>query len=239
MMRDKVKVEYFGEFTYKGEKMKRIVLINPPDKLGLDNIIEIPIGLLYIQAFTKKNGHDCIVHDSNIYGESVDDIPVGDVYAFSTYSHNYKWCLDKKRELKARDKNSICVAGGYFVSALPNECKKDWDHIVVGRGEEGLLKALGLEYIPIKTIDDYPFPVYTEEMMNDYSRRAEDGQRILSVLGSRGCPNRCNFCGIQITRLYPCAPRTDGKIMKEIYIILEKHLHHIKFNDDNFLHVIS
>jgi radical SAM superfamily enzyme YgiQ (UPF0313 family) len=217
----------------------KIILINPPINTALDNIVEPPLGILYIQSFTNKNGHECVVHDCNIHGEDIHDIPIGNLYGFSTYTHNYSWCLRKIKELRNRDKNCICVAGGCHVSALPNECKKDWDYIVVGEGEEGLLDVLGLGYDAIKTIDDLPFPIYTDEIITKYSRKTEDKQRVLSILGSRGCPNRCNFCNCSINKLYPPRSRTVNNILEEIDLLIERGIRNFKFNDDNFLEVID
>jgi len=216
----------------------KIVLINIPCPNILDNRLEAPLGLLYIQSYLNHEGYDCIVHDCAIHGQDVKDIPIADAYGFSTYTNNYNKCLELSHKLRIRHPNSIHIAGGYHVSSIPEECIREWDHLVIGEGESAVLDCLGLKHSDIKRLDDLPFPIYNKEVLDRYSR-TNDGQKVVSILCSRGCPNRCNFCNSSVFKLSKYRSRTVDNILREVDSLAEMGIHSIKINDDNFLDVVD
>jgi radical SAM superfamily enzyme YgiQ (UPF0313 family) len=108
------------------------------------------------------------------------------------------------RLIKAANPTVRTVAGGPHASALPQQVAKDFDHVVVGEGENAILRLMDdiasgrmsspiLREPPIADLDTLPFPDYSRVDVSSY-HRVVDGSPSLSVLSSRGCPYDCVFC---------------------------------------------
>ena len=55
-----------------------------------------------------------------------------------------------------------------------------------------------------------------------------------SIISSRGCPNRCNFCG-RIVQNDRFRARSAKNVVDEILMIQEKYkINHIRFLDESF-----
>ena len=154
------------------------------------------------------------------------------------------------------------VIGGPHATTLPERTLRDphFDFLVYGEGEETwreLLRALaagdaryeriaGLwwkqdghivrnaERPLIPDLDALPFPARHLMEIDQYPLYAPNGERMLTVLSSRGCPYNCSFCfkGI-VGRTY--RQRSPANIVAELRQIVEQYgVRHVYFIDDLF-----
>lgn len=94
------------------------------------------------------------------------------------------------------------------------------------------------EFLSSEELDKLPFPAYHLIEIEDVFGKQkhglfQKGKRILSVMSSRGCPNRCTFCCRVMGEQFRF--RSPENVLKEIkYIIKKYNLDEIFFEDDNF-----
>jgi anaerobic magnesium-protoporphyrin IX monomethyl ester cyclase len=156
------------------------------------------------------------------------------------------------------------IAGGPHATTLPVYTAKDpnVDFVVYGEGEETFAelidfldqgrtdfdKVAGIYYqkdkqgeviqtaprMLVADLDALPFPARHLFELDQYPLYNPNGQRMLTVLSSRGCPYVCSFCfkGI-VGRTY--RQRTPENIAAEVVEIIEKYqVQNIYFIDDLF-----
>ena len=91
---------------------------------------------------------------------------------------------------------------------------------------------------PIMNLDNLPFPGWHLFDINKYIYNiigVENVKKIpwISVITSRGCPNRCIFCNRQLGKLYRM--RSPKNVVEELEILTTKYkIKEILFVDDNF-----
>lgn len=200
----------------------KICLINAPCTIIDDDNLEPSLGLLYIAAVLKENNYQVEIcsmtgcKDDEEVDEKIKNIPKADVYGFTTYCTNYnniKKCINYIRE---KYPDSFIVLGGPNATALPEFTLEDskCDFIIVGEGEDAFLYLIKeIEKLPIRNeyylnlqnntkiiygqgredIDSYPIPAYDLINFDDYTR-VLDGERVVSIISSRGCDRNCTHC---------------------------------------------
>lgn len=218
--------------------MKRINLIQPPSDLVTNDRLEPPLGLMYLSSYLKSFGQEVRILDFS--GGYSPEISEADIIGFSTFTPSYSWCLKKQKELRKKFPNAVMIAGGCHVSALPEECSKEWDCILIGEGEKGLLSLIRgnlqkvIEESIVKNIDTLSFPDYSDIDLDTYDRKV-DGKHVLSVLTSRGCPFDCAFCNSNIWKRKRVRFRSPGDIAEEIKLLIKTFgTHNFRFVDDLF-----
>lgn len=138
--------------------------------------------------------------DADIISCSVDSDFVG----FSCTSPQMKHALLLAGKIKTRNPNLKTVFGGHHPSSLPLKTASlpNVDIVVVGEGETGMLAILNgikkkvLYSRVIENLDTVPFPdrkLIRQDRTIEITEK-NDGERIASVLSSRGCLFRCIFC---------------------------------------------
>jgi len=182
--------------------MKKILLIIPPrgetkDVKQMDS--QFPrIGIAYIAAYLKKNGHQVKILDAialnldikKIKDELKKETP--DFIGLGPFTEEifraYKVC----EIAKEINKNIITVFGGPHASAMPKETLEEFplvDYVVCGEGEETFLNLVngknpadikGIAYrnneniivnepaCPIENLDDLPYPAWDLYPLNEY-----------------------------------------------------------------------
>lgn len=225
----------------------KVVLVHTPCLELDDDRLEPPLGILYIATVLKQNGIDCQICDlSGLSREQWrDNLAVGDIYGFSTYSVTYNRTLEIKRMVDEINPNALKVAGGPHVSALPQECANDFDVIITGEAETiflGVIKDfLGrkplkkiLAGVPIANLDQLPFPDYDLINLQDYNRIV-GGLPSVSLLSSRGCPYNCAFCNSRVFSRGQLRFRSPQNVVAEIrQLMAERSISSFRFNDDLF-----
>lgn len=214
----------------------RIDLINPSDKGTLQGAGDrVPIGLLSIGATLKRRGYDVNVVDLNhknfayYLGEFNDRKP--DAVGVSVYtSQVYKEAVEMANFLKGRTR---LIAGGYHATAMPETLTDHFDAVVTGEGEEGIEYALfhdGIYNPSPPSLDEIPRPARHMVDMNNYQME-QDGQRVGTLITSRGCPFDCSFCG-KLSRNVRFEPAR--KVKAEIEDLREAGFERLYFLDDCF-----
>lgn len=165
--------------------------------------------------------------------------------------------------LKAYASNSVIIIGGAHITALPeetfDECKS-LDIGVIGEGEETIVELLsgknlceikGIIYRDGETVhrtppreylqdlDSLPFPAWDLlPRLEKYYRPSPHMYLRLpstSLLTSRGCPNRCNFCVMALSGKKFRAHSAEYTLGMMEYVMKNYHIKDIIFYDDNFL----
>jgi anaerobic magnesium-protoporphyrin IX monomethyl ester cyclase len=215
---------------------------------------EIGLGLLYLAAATKAQGHECravVSDDTRIKAVISEYVP--DVIGITAITCTYPMAVAIAREVKSLHSGMPIVMGGHHVTftvrqALAESCI---DYIVRGDGEEafpGLLANLergdpfpsipGVCYQRDGTIhnadtfarvgdlDGLPFP--------DQGLLQNPGRAL--VIASRGCPHRCNFCSVPAFHRRTWRRRSVLNILDELEVIARtRKLTKVEFRDDNLV----
>jgi radical SAM superfamily enzyme YgiQ (UPF0313 family) len=80
----------------------------------------------------------------------------------------------------------------------------------------------------VQDLDGMPFPKYEKFELNKMLEKR------IPIVSSRGCPNRCTFCSIQLVMGYPFRARSPENVLKEIEYWYKKGYDTFEFSDDNF-----
>jgi anaerobic magnesium-protoporphyrin IX monomethyl ester cyclase len=161
-----------------------------------------------------------------------------------------------------KDKTNLLVAGGPLPTVSPNEFLKYFDIVAMGEGEDTMLdlvggmdgapdlsKVRGIAYKEkgrgnvrftktrgfIKDLNRIPFPA-RESFDNQaykayYSKRF--GYTITSVMTSRGCPFKCEFCSRPVFG-NTFRTRSATNIVNELEAVLKLGYKRVWFADDCF-----
>jgi anaerobic magnesium-protoporphyrin IX monomethyl ester cyclase len=222
-------------------KNLQVELIHPPHPEGLEDKLDAPLGLLYIASTLEEAGYDVRVND--LSGISQKDWQIGsaDVYGITTYVPSIKVSEEIARACRETNKDSKIVVGGAHPTGAPKEMSSLFDIVVMGEGELAFLDILkdfpnnkrfyqrALE----RDLDQYPNAAY--HLIDPFSyKRTIDGEHSLTILTSRGCPYRCNFCGLDkshqtVKKRSPQVVAAEIKDLKERYGITKYN-----FQDDIF-----
>lgn len=186
-----------------------------------------------------------------------------DVIGITTWTHLYHVCLDIADQIKQQRKDIVIVLGGPHTTIFPVETLQEdeaVDYCVYGEGEMTiveLMRALegkislsavdGLAYREggrilknkaremEKNLEWLPFP--DRKLMNilKYPLRAWNGERMTTMMTSRGCPFACSYCYKGLWgRKYLVSPN-DGVLEEIKEVIREYGITHFYFVDDLFV----
>lgn len=234
----------------------KVLLILPPS-IGRYIVATVPhAGLAYLAAFLERDNHEVEIHDMRIYPENRDLFKKienfkPDFIGISTASIGYKMAYDIVNTIKVKYPKIPIAMGGSYASTVHTKVLEDTkaDYAVYGEGEQTFLDlAKGLEPSKIKgliwrdngeivmnapyplfqDLDSMPYPKYEKFELNKMLEKR------IPIVSSRGCPNRCTFCSIQLVMGYPFRVRSPENVLKEIEYWHEKGYDIFEFSDDNF-----
>lgn len=231
----------------------KIQLIHPPHPTATDDKLDAPLGLLYVAAAIIRAGHKAVVTD--LCGMKTEQdwkvqIEDADIYGISSYvctidisARIAELCLEK-------NPGAYIVGGGANFTGLVET--GGWEHIpnifnsiVVGAGElaildfikdikQGRKPRLTYERPLGRDLDDYAGPMYGLVDLQSYHRKIS-GEKSVTILTSRGCPFRCNFCGLP-SQSRTVRYRSAESVAQEIeYIIDRFKIKAFNFQDDTFI----
>jgi len=226
---------------------KKVVFVHTPCSELYDDRLEPPLGILYLATLLKEKGIICQICDLSGMPENKwqDNLAIGDIYGFSTYSATYYQTLKIRDIAKNLNTQAITIAGGPHVSALLEECSKDFDIIITGEAEITFLEVIkniqeGKEIRgvfrgdSVMDLDQLPFPDYELIDMSSY-HRIVGGLHSISLISSRGCPYNCTFCNSRIFSRGKLRFRSPENVVQEILQLQDKYGNvSFRFNDDLF-----
>lgn len=174
-----------------------------------------------------------------------------DVVGFTGTTSQMPWNLEIASAIKHENPHVWIVMGGYGPSAEPSKWRGHWpiDCVVTGDGEVSwrqILEGRREQMIynpPIMDIDSILFPdrefIQVERCIQIAKR--EEGRRVTSVLGNRGCLRRCKFCldgipskNLPLPTIYgkKLRERSPANIVDEMERVVEAHgIEFLKFAD--------
>jgi len=232
----------------------QIVMINPPSLCVEYVRLEVPLGLLYLaSAAREREYNDIILYDmcgctsEKEIAARIRNIPEAPIYALSALCTNHEYAKQVVRKIRIESPSAYIVMGGANPSALPELTLSETgvDVVVVGEGEDAFVSCIESCFLqqPVKgvvrgkprnNIDTYPFPARDLVEADSYSRRLQ-GERVLSLLSSRGCIHRCAFCNSIVMGggAAKVRYRSSDNVAREIESLRES-CRYFRFNDDCF-----
>jgi len=241
----------------------KVLLIQPPPNpttIGVESIfLNEPLALEIIAAGIPHHEVRLLDMRLNYDLEHQLDTFQPDIVATTAYTVEVYTVNSILQKVKEYNRNILTVIGGHHATMIPEDFNKEFiDVIVIGEGEitfqelvdtyekEGNLRKINGLALPqegtllfnrarkaIADLDKSPFPNrdLTKEYRNHYARGK--WRPLASMMTSRGCPFRCDFCAMWKINEGKYRLRSPESVVKELTIIEEKY---IDFADDNTLH---
>ncbi len=221
-----------------------------------------PLGLSYIASSLQEAGYevavlDCtfLTRDDALQKALQARAEVVGIYCMVTMLED---CLHFAQQLRARTR--LIIAGGPLPTCDPGLFLDDFDLVVRGEGERTVVELLGaflqgtslhsvggIAYKENGTIlftqerpfnrdlDRLPFPARSLLPNNQYINHGgkKYGYSITTVMSTRGCPYRCEFCS-NVVFGGSYRERSTGNVVDEIEKVLELGYDRVSFADDVF-----
>ncbi|MCX7667472.1 MAG: B12-binding domain-containing radical SAM protein [Atribacterota bacterium] len=241
----------------------RVLLLYPPPQ-GIYHHIGLklpPLGLAYLASFARKRHEihvlDLQVEKSKNLEKHLDNY---DVVGISTLTNTIHAALHIARI--AKTKKRLVIMGGYHPTFQDEEVLRSGlvDVVVRGEGEETFLELLdhlenganltnilGISFLrneqlirttprkPLQHLDRLPFPAWDLLPLSKYWMTQIEGEPLMSVVTSRGCPFGCTFCvssRFSGKRWRARSPENVFQELERIYFDLGYRA--VAFVDDNF-----
>jgi len=205
------------------------------------------LGIGYIVSYLKSKGFDGRIEFYSGAFDS-DDVIVkacsdADFVGFGCTSPQLKHALFLSRRIKEVNPNCKTVFGGWHATADPMGTIKhqEVDYVITGEGEIGMQQLVsGHVKEPVinspcfPNLDELPWPDRETIKAERHIQVAfkENGERITSIMGSRGCPMRCIFCSEHLMTKGWIRMRTPKLLVDEIeYVVSKYRINLLKFVD--------
>lgn len=237
----------------------KVALIHP-GKTGAHTAF--PMGLGYLAAVSRENGHEVWVKDMEIEPEGLEQFLTErqpDVVGLSILTLPYPLSQQIIRRIRKALPNATIVIGGVHVSAVKEESlleNPDADVAVLGEGENTFLELLeGKDYSEIlgicyrrngevvenpprpliKNLDELPSPAWDLFPMLKYRATLPYGRTkyLVVVSTSRGCPYRCPYCSQPLGPVY--RGLSAKRVVEDIEDLVTRYsIREFHFYDDVF-----
>jgi len=207
----------------------------------------------YLYSYTTDLADKYLFFDG--YFDSDDGIIAAcldaDIVGFTGTTSQMRWNMEIASAIKRENPRVWIVMGGYGPSASPSNWVGRWpvDCVVTGDGEVSWSQIIKgrrdpLVYNPpLMDLDSVPFPdrefIRVERCIQIAKR--EEGRRVTSVLGNRGCLRRCKFCldgtpnrNLSLPTIYGAKlrERSAANIVDEMEQVVAAHaIEFLKFAD--------
>lgn len=220
----------------------KIVFIQPKTIFG--NTWEA-LNIGYLATYLRVHGYNGDIKFFSGFFDKDKEIIQGcqkaDIIGFSCTSPQMKQALQLTKKVKTPD--NWIVFGGIHPSALPHDTLKNKyvDAVVIGEGEKAILEIVegnhqSIIQVPyIQNLDELPFPDrhLIKQETNIQQAYKDNGIRIASIFGRRGCPFRCVFCASHCVWTRKIRFRSPQNVLDEFeQVVKEFKIDFIKFADD-------
>ncbi|MBI5184530.1 MAG: radical SAM protein [Nitrospinae bacterium] len=210
----------------------------------------IPVGLCYLAAVAKREGHDVDLMDLRYLSgyEEVEEKIISsgcDVVALSYQTPGAEYAMEVAKIAKKH--NKITVAGGIHPTIMPDEVLSSGliDHVIVGEGaisfpelvnnlEKGAIIEPLITGKYVDNLDEIPFPHYFDLYVDTIIKE----HKLAMIFTSRGCPGRCEFCQPVANKLFgkKVKFRSADNIINELLDWQKRYgITHFMVLDDTFL----
>ena len=223
--------------------MKKLVLINPHPEVhyGEENVttlVQMPLNLGYLAALTPRDKWTVDIIDETIelavdYRSGELRFAGADLVGVSAVSYQAPRAYDIAGACKKH--NIPVVIGGPHASTVPDEAARYADAAVIGEAEgvwgdllrdleDGRLKK---QYFGGLT----PLERYGDLYPDRELLKKKYNYKYSSIITTRGCPNRCDFCAVPLFQGKKYRERPVEDVLKEMASTSYKGL---MFAEDNF-----
>jgi magnesium-protoporphyrin IX monomethyl ester (oxidative) cyclase len=193
-----------------------------------------------------------IIADTDVIGVSV------------PFSHLGNIAFELIKEIKKQFPNTPIVMGGVFPSTQPQlAMDSKADFLILGEGEQSMVQLMehlragstgklsegiisthqplepqraisrfvsDLDQLPFPARDLIPFDKYV-----GYSQRERTKRRSASLITSRGCPFKCEFCSVHPVCGFEYRPHSAKRVLAEIdHLVDQYQVSRFEIEDDNF-----
>ena len=226
----------------------RVCIILPPAPGLFDQHTNVPLGPLYIAAVLEKAGVD--VELISLLGHDIPAFwPRADLYAMGFTTPQAGAARGIMELIRSQYPDAKVLAAGAHVECLvPETLAMGFDAVLVGEAELVIhnvihdLPDLSKIYYgtPHHNLDLIPFPARhllpQEDLYNNAGSvfyGSQHDSHVASIMGSRGCPFACAFCG-NSPLSQRLRYRSAGNILAEMQSLVNMGITCFKFQDDSF-----
>ncbi len=215
---------------------------------SLDRQNYFPLGILYMMASLRQAGYRSELKDYQ-FAEMLDPFHLdifkefigetADIVGISSMANLLPFVIHCAEDLKRERPDLRIVLGGVGASPVATEIIQSFpfiDYVVVGEGEqaiidivEGKAKQGVVQGNLVESLDTLPFPDYQSIDLSRYDAAP-------SLISSRGCPFKCQFCTEPFNFRQRTSFRSINNLMEEIQLV-HKLTGRTLFllQDDNFI----
>src|SRR3989338_426908 len=223
--------------------MKKLVLINPHPEVhyGEENVttlVQMPLNLGYLAALTPRDKWTVDIIDETIelavdYRSGELRFDGADLVGVSAVSYHAPRAYDIARACKKH--NIPVVIGGPHASTIPDEVVRYADAVVAG-GAEGVWGDLLRDLEDGRLKKQYsggltPLERYRDLYPDRELLKKKYNYKYSSIITTRGCPNRCDFCAVPLFQGKKYRERPVEDVLKEMASTSYKGL---MLAEDNF-----
>ena len=242
----------------------KILLLNPPAPAAGWYQLE-HLGLGYIAAVLRQDGHDVVILDANLEGWDADHTsraavaqgPYELIGLTAMEPQTFQTGMAIIAALSGPENTPRIIAGGYFATFWGAQIMAAYpaiDAVVLGEGEQTIVELVRAMQNGGPTTG-VPGTLYRRDGQvlcaparplladldrlpfpaRDYVRRSYERHHVAGLYGSRGCCHKCTFC--QISRFYRLSPGAPYRTRSAANIVAEiEQLRH-EHGIHNFLFV--
>jgi len=230
----------------------QVALINPPHPYLIKPDSQAPLGLMYLAAVLRENGHDAAIVNLSRFSEeeAVEHVPMdAGLFGMTATCVDYPICERLAARIKQRKPDAKVVIGGPHANVAPEYINMNvFDSYCRGEGEQVILQMVddasngGLkpDYFGdrIKALDSLPQPArdLMDVIGGDVFARGEhfgDSKVSTVIISSRGCPFKCAFCASRPIWNGTVTRRSVKSVLAEVKAVRDEYgIREFRFSDD-------